>query len=73
MITGDLDLERTVWDVEYRRQVIAFLADYSADGTKGPTPGRPAAARSAEIIPFPCRDNAPAGGKNGPRRRAAES
>jgi hypothetical protein len=69
MITGDLDLERTVWDVEYRRQVIAFLADQSAGRTDKPAANRPAGAGSAEIIPFPRQEKTPTAGL----RRAVES
>jgi len=67
MITGDLDLERTVWDVEYRRSVIAFLADQGG-GTGHRAPARPSGPlsapldaplggqgvkRGANVIPFP--------------------
>lgn len=75
MIAGDLDLERTVWDVEYRRRVIAFLADLNGShlgavaATAISAPG-PASDHSADIIRFPDRTKAPAPDR---LRRAAKS
>ncbi len=45
MITGDLDLDRVVWDAEYRRRVIDFLKSLEAPGRDRPDP---AAAAPAE-------------------------
>ena len=67
MITGDLDLERTIWDSEYRRQVIAFLAD-QGERTNPVKPALlPKPPRSAEVIPFPVAE---AGTDAGPRHAA---
>ncbi len=59
MITGDLDLERTVWDAEYRRRVIAFLADQAEEKASG---------RTATVIPFPVPETS----AGQPPRRAAK-
>jgi hypothetical protein len=70
MIAGDLDLERTVWDVEYRRRVIAFLADLNGSHAGAAVSPAPASGPSADIIPFPERTAAPAPNR---LRRAAKS